>query len=123
MRGRVMRAQIFRRSCLSLVLAASSLALLAGCASAPVEQRSDYLFQDKLFGAPSERISSDDVLAFSSEMRHYVRYEIADQLATKGRQKGLFDALYDSNHLKLDYNAAMTRNAGQAFAARSGNCL
>src|SRR5258705_13477544 len=42
--------------CLSLVLAASSLALLAGCASAPVEQRSDYLFQDKLFGAPSERI-------------------------------------------------------------------
>src|SRR5258706_12228301 len=123
MRGRVMRAQIFRRSCLSLVLAASSLALLAGCASAPMEQRSDYLFQDKLFGAPSERISADDVLAVSSEMRHYVRYEIADQLATKGRQKGLFDALYDRKQLKLDYDAAMTRNAAQALPASSVNCL
>src|SRR6266850_5016078 len=130
MRGRVMRAQILASALIgvpktffSFVLAVSSLALLGGCASAPVEQRTDYLFQDKLFGAPSERISADDVLAVSSEMRHYVRYEIADQLATKGRQKGLFDALYDKNQLKLDYDAAMTRNAAQAFAARSGNCL
>ena len=109
--------------CLSFVLAVSSLALLAGCASAPVEQRADHLFLDKLFGAPSERISAEDVLAVSSEMRHYLRYEIADQLATKGRQKGLFDALYDKTQLRLDYDAAMTRNAAQAFAARSGNCL
>jgi Tfp pilus assembly protein PilF len=103
--------------CIALLL------LLAGCASAPVEQRTDYLFQDKLFGPPSERISAEDVLAVSPEMRHYVRYEIAEQLAGKGRQKGLFDALYDKNQLKLDYDAAITRNAAQAFAARSGNCL
>src|SRR6266850_1821930 len=130
MRGRVMRAQILASALIgvpktffSFVLAVSSLALVAGCASAPVEQRTDHLFQDKLFGAPSERINPEDILAVSSEMRHYVRYEIADQLATKGRQKGLFDALYDKNQLKLDYDAAMTRNAAQAFAARSGNCL
>jgi Tfp pilus assembly protein PilF len=105
------------------ILGFLALLTLAACAAAPVEPRADYLFQDKLFSAPSERISVTDVLAVSSEMRHYVRSEIADQLNTKGRQKGLFDALYDKNQLRLEYDAAITRNAAQAFAARSGNCL
>jgi Tfp pilus assembly protein PilF len=99
------------------------LLLLAGCASAPVEKADADLFLDKLFSAPSERISADDVLAVSPEMKRYVRAEIAEQLAVKGRQKGLFDALYDKNQLRLEYDAAITRNAAQAFDARSGNCL
>jgi Tfp pilus assembly protein PilF len=107
----------------SKILGSLVLLLIAGCASAPVEKADSHLFLDNLFTAPSERISADDVLAVSEEMRHYVRVEIANQLGTKGRQKGLFDALYDKNQLRLEYDAAITRNAAQAFAARSGNCL
>jgi tetratricopeptide (TPR) repeat protein len=99
------------------------LLLVAGCASAPLEQRAEHLFQDRLFTAPSERISAADVLAVSAGMKHYLRVEIAEQLGTKGRQKGLFDALYDKKQLRIEYDAAITRNAAEAFAARSGNCL
>jgi Tfp pilus assembly protein PilF len=35
----------------------------------------------------------------------------------------LFEALQDKAGLSLDYDAAVTRNAAQAFAARKGNCL
>ena len=103
-----------------LLLASLSL---AACATAPVDQPAASLFHDDLFAAPTERISVADVFAVSDEMKRYVRHEIADQLAIKGRQKGLFDALYDKNQLRIDYDAAITRNASQAFAARSGNCL
>ena len=97
--------------------------MLASCASAPVATRTEHLFQDRLFAAPSQRIDAADVFAVSDEMKHYVRVEIAGQLAAKGRQRGLFDALYSTSQLRLEYDSAMTRNASQAFAARSGNCL
>jgi len=35
----------------------------------------------------------------------------------------LAEALYTHGRLRLEYEASMTRNAGEAFAARSGNCL
>jgi tetratricopeptide (TPR) repeat protein len=35
----------------------------------------------------------------------------------------LYEALYDKSRLKLEYDAAMTRNARETFEARSGNCL
>jgi len=38
------------------------------------------------------------------------------------RRRQLIDALYRGD-LKLEYDAAMTRTAAQAFEARSGNCL
>src|SRR5207249_3493374 len=44
-------------------------------------------------------------------------------LMNKGLHKGLLDALYAKNQLRLEYDAATTRNASQAFASRSGNCL
>src|SRR4051794_5165030 len=97
--------------------------MLAACATAPVVQRPDHLFHDHLFAAPSERISAGDVFALSAEMKHYVHVTIARQLRDKGLQRGLFDALYDKEQLKLEYDAAMTRNARQAFEARFGNCL
>lgn len=81
------------------------------------------LFNDQLFAPPSERISADDVFALSPEMRHYLSTEIAINLHRKGPQQALFDALYAKRQLKLEYDSAMTRNAAQAFAARSGNCL
>lgn len=96
---------------------------LAGCATAPPMPPAEPLFLDHAFAAPSERISAADVFALSDEMRHYVKTQLAAPIRAKGRQKGLIDALYGKGELKLEYDSSMTRNAAQAFAARSGNCL
>jgi Flp pilus assembly protein TadD len=97
--------------------------MLVACATAPVTERTELLFRDDLFAAPSERINGDDVFALSNDMKHYLSAEIAGQLRAKGPQRGLIDALYDKSQLKLEYDAEMTRNASQTFAARAGNCL
>jgi Tfp pilus assembly protein PilF len=97
--------------------------MLAACVAAPIVEQPDRLFNDDLFLAPSEHISADDVFALSGEMKHYLGTEIAREWRAKSRQQGLFDALYTKGKLKLEFDSAMTRNAAQAFAARSGNCL
>ncbi|MBK7591773.1 MAG: tetratricopeptide repeat protein [Betaproteobacteria bacterium] len=98
-------------------------ALLAACAAAPVTQRDERFFGDRLFAPPTRRISADDVFALSAEMRRYLDREIAELARVKGRPRALFDALYDKGQLRLEYDTEMTRNAAEAFAARSGNCL
>jgi len=98
--------------------------ILAACATAPPAVRqSELVFNDKLFLPQSERISADDVFALSPAMKHYLQTDIAADLKAKGAHQGLFDALYTQGQLKLDYDAEITRNAAQAFEARSGNCL
>jgi len=97
--------------------------LVAACATAPAPRAPEGLFNDALFRAPSERVAAADVFAFSPEMKDYLDTQIASQVRQKGPQQGLFDALYSRRQLALDYDATMTRNAAQAFAARSGNCL
>lgn len=96
---------------------------LAACAAPPVAQQPDHLFHDHLFQASIEPISAREVFALSSEMRNYLSTAIALQLHIKGPQQGLIDALYSKKQLQLEYDASMTRNAAQAFAARTGNCL
>jgi Flp pilus assembly protein TadD len=44
-------------------------------------------------------------------------------MRSKNRQNALVDALYSSAQLKLEYDSTVTRNAAEAFEARSGNCL
>jgi tetratricopeptide (TPR) repeat protein len=97
--------------------------LLAACSHTPVVQPPAQLFSDHLFSAPSERIRADDVFALSDAMKRYLETEMAGPLLRKGLHKGLIDALYSQNQLRLEYDAAITRNASQAFEARSGNCL
>ena len=53
-----------------VVLLASLLA--AGCANIPAPPSSDQLFNDRLFAAPSQHISSGDVFAVSPEMKQYL---------------------------------------------------
>jgi tetratricopeptide (TPR) repeat protein len=97
--------------------------LLVACASAPAPRPPEGLFNDHLFVATSERISADDVFAMSAEMKNYLDTQIATQVRQKGAQQGLFEALFAKRQLMLEYDSAVTRNAAQAFAARSGNCL
>jgi tetratricopeptide (TPR) repeat protein len=81
------------------------------------------LLRDELFAAPSEPIDASQVFALSDAMRRYLQVDIGRQLRTEGPALGLFNALYRRDQLKLDYEAAWTRNASQAFEARRGNCL
>ena len=97
--------------------------LLSACASAPPPPRPAPLLADHLFGAPSEKVSTDEVLKVTDAMRRYLAVDIADQLRSKGPQIGLIDALYRRAQLKLEYDAATTKTASAAFEARSGNCL
>jgi tetratricopeptide (TPR) repeat protein len=100
-----------------------SCALLSACASAPPVARPDHLLNDAAFAPPSERIRAEDVFAVSDAMRRYLRSDIAPLTSQQGKKRGLIQALYQRDQLKLDYDAAMTRNASQAFDARAGNCL
>lgn len=102
---------------LALVLA------LAACATAPDAPRDTRYFRDARFTPPAQPIRASDVFALSADMRAYLDDEIARRAKTRGRQLALVDALYKTGELKLEYDSAMTRNAAQAFAARSGNCL
>jgi Tfp pilus assembly protein PilF len=97
--------------------------LVASCATEPLLPPSGQLFNDRLFAAPSERISAADVFAVSEDMRQYLRTALTGELRLRGRQESLYDALYRSGELKLDYDSGTTRTAAQAFAARAGNCL
>lgn len=97
--------------------------LLGACAGAPPAPPTSHIFRDHLFSPPSQRIDAASVFAVSDEMRNYLAVEMVANLQAKGRPRGLYDALYSRSQLKIDYDAAMTRNAAETFAARSGNCL
>ena len=93
---------------------------LAACASTPPMPPADGLFHDELFEAPSAPIQPDDAMAVSVEMRRYLASKIKSGV---DRKQQLIDALYRKDELLLEYDAAFTRTAAQAFDARSGNCL
>ena len=104
---------------------ALAFCLLQGCATAPpaASVADNTFFRDEAFKPASERIDPADVFAMTPEMKRYLKREIGRQLEDKGWHRGLVDALYREGQLKLEYDAQVTRNAAQAFAARSGNCL
>jgi tetratricopeptide (TPR) repeat protein len=95
---------------------------LAACAQAPVAPPPS-LFSDQLFRAPSQTIRAQDVFAMSPAMQAFLDHDMAPHLLAKGRQQGLFEALYSKDLLKLEYDSEITRNASEAFDARTGNCL
>ncbi len=99
--------------------------LLAGCASAPpAPPAPSQLFNDAAFSPPSEHIGAGDLFSLSPAMRAYLNSPaFRAQLRAKGPEQGLVDALYQKGELKLEYESTMTRNAAQAFEARSGNCM
>ncbi len=101
------------------------VALVSACAATPpaAPARPDALFADQLFAPPTEHVSTAGVFAVSDAMKRYLAVDIAPQLRTLGVQTGLVEALYRRAQLKLEYDAATTKTASEAFEARSGNCL
>ena len=97
--------------------------LLVACATRPEQPADARLFSDAKFAAPSERIMASAVFALSPAMKRYLEHDAADRLHKRGNQQGLVDALYSKGDLQLEYDSVVTRNAAQAFDARSGNCL
>jgi tetratricopeptide (TPR) repeat protein len=101
--------------------------LLGGCASAPppppMPSAAD-LFSDTRFQSPTQPVRSDQLFALSAPMRAHLDSEaFRAQLHRGGAERGLFEALYKKGDLKLEYDAAVTRDAAGTFAARKGNCL
>jgi Tfp pilus assembly protein PilF len=81
------------------------------------------LFADALFAPPSKPVDASRVFEIDEQMRAYLKNDVQTGTRLKGPRQALFDALYTTGGLKLDYDTAITRDAREAFAARSGNCL
>ncbi len=107
----------------SALTATVLVAGLLGCAHAPAPPQPQPLLRDASFAAPAEPVLPEQALAASPAMQRYLREDIASQLRQLGPQRGLVEALYKRSQLKVEYDATRTRNAAQAFEARSGNCL
>ncbi len=96
--------------------------LLVACASRPPMPPAATLFHDELFEAPAERIDPGAALAMSPAMRRYLATRPVARAQLGDRRRQLIDSLYHGD-LKLEYDAATTHTASEAFDARSGNCL
>jgi Flp pilus assembly protein TadD len=81
------------------------------------------LFADDAFDAPSHLIAPAEVFALSPAMKRYLEVEIASQIRSQGRQRGLVEALHRKAQLRLEFDTDITRTAAEAFDARAGNCL
>ena len=110
---------------LALPLMLMLMPQLAGCAAPQAQALSVApLLDDALFNHPPRPAEADAAMALDAPMRAYLADQLAQGVLRKGRAQALSDALYQGpGGLKLDYDAAITRTAAQAFAARSGNCL
>lgn len=101
--------------------------LAVGCSSinqlAPMPDASD-LYSDRSFRAPEKPVRPEQLFELSDDMKAYVRSpRFASFARNSGPERGLFDALYTTGELKLEYDSTLTRNAAETFAAKKGNCL
>lgn len=112
-------AKFYRCACLAILF------LLFACAQVPVEQAptDNQLFNDNLFKARSSEFVPESVFNLTPAMQDYINKEILADKQTHNATQTLFNALYDKAQLKLEYDSTYTRNAIEAFEAKSGNCL
>lgn len=96
--------------------------LLSACADVRMAQAPARLFDDSLFRPPVQVLDAAAIHAPSPAMRSYAAAVRQHRHGNEVRQ-ALIDALYRRDDLKLEYDAAITRTAAEAFAARHGNCL
>jgi len=117
-----------RRASWRLLLRTACLAapvLVAACGTplARLAKAEPALFDDAAFAPSTEPIAPSDVFRVTPQMQAYIDTELEPMARLHGLRSGLVDALYARGKLKLEYEASVTRNAGEAFAALQGNCL
>ena len=105
-----------------LVIAAT-LALSACATTPPVSPVPEALLHDQLFAVPGAPVDASQIFAMSEPMRRYLSREIFGLVRSKGAQGALAEAVHSRAQLRLEYDASFTRNASEAFEARTGNCL
>lgn len=114
------------KTAIRLWTSACLLSMLAACAFAPpatIPSATD-LFSDSTFRPPAQPVDTTALFALSEPMKTYMRSPyFAAAIRNGGKDHGLIDALYKKGELKLEYDAAATRDAAATFAARTGNCL
>ena len=110
------------------VVALAAPLVLSGCANTstsllPAGRAPSQLFDDSGFAPPAAPIDPNRVMALSPAMRDYLDNQIIPASRSMGVREALTDQLYNRSKLELEYEASMTRNAQEAFDARTGNCL
>lgn len=114
----MMKAQHFR-----VCLLAALALVLGACAAPPTKPVSTTsLWRDDAF-VPMTVATPGEILAVSDAMRQYLQVDIAVAVRRQGALDGLTESLQRNAGLRLDYDAARTRTAAEAFAAQRGNCL
>lgn len=124
---RLQRPGLFRWLAPWAVLLASlpMLGSLAGCASPGMEApQAERLLHDELFPPSPDHIDPAQVMALSPAMHAFLTERLrGNTLRLSDARKMLLDSLYVRGDLRLEYDGELTRNASEAFEARSGNCL
>lgn len=109
----------------NLMIVAIVLGLLgaSGCATspAPAPMVDSTLLRDADFQPRTE--PPRDIFALTPAMQDFLRREVKRSVMFYGKVEGLINALYADNKLILEYESTKTRDAAEAFDARSGNCL
>ncbi len=111
------------RRALATVLALSLSACALLPAAKPAPPTAAPLLHDALFDHPPRPPEADGVFELDEAMRQFLRAKLVGASQQKGSPRALIAALYGQGELRLRYDATTTRNAAQAFADRSGNCL
>jgi Flp pilus assembly protein TadD len=107
---------------MKLLLAVLASALLSSCATVPPVDV-ETMLSDAEFEEYRAVHEAADIFALTPAMRGYLAREVLPAVHSRGPQKGLVEALYSTEHLRLSYEALTTRTASEAFEARAGNCL
>lgn len=98
--------------------------LLLGCAGVQAPAlNGQAAFDDALFAPLQPTPDAQAALALTPAMQRFLAERVAPQVWRKGPQQALLEALATPGDLLLEYDSAYTRTAGEAFAARRGNCL
>ena len=98
-------------------------AALAGCAVLAPPPSPAPLLHDALFADPPRPAGADEVFTLDAPMRAHLQAVIARTSRMADRPAALAESLDALGDLRLDYDASITRNAREAYAAHAGNCL
>lgn len=95
---------------------------LGGCAQLGPPPAVDALLAGSSF-EPRPLPRSEALFELSPAMQQFIAERLRGPMRQRGPQLGLFHALSDGGHLRIDYDASRTRTAAEAFEARAGNCM